>query len=55
MAQIRYNSKPSSAAIEIKKDDEIKIEFENPQLAITPGQSIVFYEDDTLIGGAIIK
>ena len=55
MAQIRYNSKPSLAKIEINADDEINIEFENPQLAITPGQSIVFYEDNTLIGGAIIK
>ena len=55
MAQIRYNSKPSPAAISIKKRNEIKIKFENPQLAITPGQSIVFYRDDILIGGAIIK
>ena len=54
-AQIRYNSKPSLAAIDLNKDNEIKIKFENPQLAITPGQSIVFYDDDTLIGGAIIK
>ena len=51
MAQIRYNSKPSLAKIEINADDEINIEFENPQLAITPGQSIVFYENNTLIGG----
>ena len=31
-----------------------KVEFEDPQLAITPGQSIVFYKKDFLIGGAII-
>ena len=54
MAQIRYNSKPSPATIDINKDSEIKIKFENPQLAITPGQSIVFYIDNILIGGAII-
>ena len=55
MAQIRYNSKPSSAIINMNKNNEIKIEFKTPQQAITPGQSIVFYIDDILIGGAIIK
>ena len=55
MAQIRYNSKPSSAIITMQEDNEIKIQFKNPQLAITPGQSVVFYINETLIGGAIIK
>ena len=35
--------------------NELEINFETPQLAITSGQSIVFYQDDLLIGGAIIK
>ena len=40
----------------IERIDSIyAITFEDPQLAITPGQSVVFYDDDTLIGGGIIE
>tara|TARA_A100001011_G_C14315829_1_gene847935 strand:- start:4004 stop:5080 length:1077 start_codon:yes stop_codon:yes gene_type:complete len=53
-AKIRYNSKSSTAIIN-KKNGELKINFKDPQLAITPGQSIVFYQNEYLIGGAIIK
>ena len=53
-AKIRYNSKSSLATIN-KVKNELEINFETPQLAITSGQSIVFYQDDLLIGGAIIK
>ena len=34
---------------------KIKVIFGNPQLAVTPGQSIAFYIDDILIGGGIIE
>ena len=53
-AKIRYNSKSSSAIIE-KGNKELIIKFSEPQLAITPGQSIVFYNEEEMIGGAIIK
>ena len=53
-AKIRYNSKSSSAIIK-KKKEELEIRFSEPQLAITPGQSVVFYNEDEVIGGAIIK
>ena len=53
-AKIRYNSESSSAVIE-KELEEFKITFSKPQLAITPGQSVVFYSGDRMIGGAIIK
>jgi len=49
-AKIRYRHK--SAAGIIKKDN--KFIFNQPQRAITPGQSIVFYRDQELLGGAII-
>jgi len=35
-------------------EGRIKIDFESPKRAITPGQSVVFYEGDDLVGGAII-
>lgn len=35
-------------------DGEVTIEFDSPKRAITPGQSVVFYENDDLVGGAVI-
>ncbi|MEW6061941.1 MAG: tRNA 2-thiouridine(34) synthase MnmA [Bacteroidota bacterium] len=35
-------------------EGRIKVEFKNPKRAITPGQSVVFYDGDDLVGGAII-
>ena len=51
--QIRYNSIPAQAKIQFK-EDAIEVNFSEPQLAITPGQSIVFYNDNILLGGGII-
>lgn len=52
--KIRYNSKGGYSTIKKNKDKYI-ISFDDPQLAITPGQSIVFYRKNTLLGGGIIE
>ena len=52
--KIRYNSVGSIALIE-KIDGSYLVTFEESQLAITPGQSIVFYNEETLLGGGIIE
>lgn len=52
-AKIRYRAEKSKAKINFEKDN-VKVIFEEPQRAITPGQSVVFYDDDILIGGGII-
>ena len=52
--RIRYNSDGASASI-YKKNNKFFCEFEKPQIAVTPGQSMVFYINDTLIGGGIIE
>ncbi len=53
-AKIRYQTKESSCKI-IPQKNGIKVIFKKPQLSITPGQSIVFYEGDYLIGGGVIQ
>ena len=49
----RYSAKQSKAKI-IQDGDFIKVKFNEPQRAITPGQSAVFYLDDIVIGGGKI-
>ncbi len=52
--KIRYNAKPASALVKVN-GTQAEVIFDNPQRAITPGQSVVFYENNILIGGGIIQ
>ena len=54
LAKPRYVSPLSSAMIEPFMEDRVKVTFEKPQGALTPGQSIVFYQGDVVLGGGII-
>jgi tRNA-specific 2-thiouridylase len=49
----RYSSKQAKAKL-YEENKLIKVEFEEPQRAITPGQSAVFYIDDIVLGGGKI-
>lgn len=53
--KIRYTAKESPALMTVEGEDFVRVEFESPQRAVTPGQSIVFYKNDIVIGGGIIK
>ncbi len=54
-AKVRYRAEASKATVSQTKNNEVKVEFEKPQRAITPGQSVVFYtDDDIMIGGGKI-
>lgn len=54
-AKIRYAAMPAAARLEKLSDGRIKTVFEEPQRAATPGQSIVFYKGDLVIGGGFIS
>jgi tRNA-uridine 2-sulfurtransferase len=52
--QIRYRAKPVSATIEACGDHSLRLRFEEPQRAVTPGQSAAVYEGERLLGGGRI-
>lgn len=53
-AKIRYNSVESDAQLIPLENKSVQVIFKNPQRAITPGQSVVFYCGDEVLGGGII-
>lgn len=53
-AKIRYAAKPAAASLKLLPDWKILATFEEPQRAPTPGQSIVFYRNDLVLGGGFI-
>jgi tRNA-specific 2-thiouridylase len=53
-AKIRYSHKGSKCVIRKIDKDTVECIFEEPQRAITPGQAVVFYEGDIVIGGGTI-
>jgi tRNA-specific 2-thiouridylase len=52
--KIRYKSNFAEAKILKHKKNSVKVIFKNPQKAITPGQSAVFYKGKELLGGGVI-
>ena len=52
-AKIRYGSKFAACKV-TEEENFLQAEFFEPQRAVTPGQSIVFYDDDEVLGGAVI-
>ena len=54
-AKVRYSAKLSPARVTYLGDNRIRVVFDQPQRAITSGQSVVFYDGDCLVGGGIIE
>jgi len=54
-AKIRYNFQEQPATVVPEDEDCVRVIFDLPQKAVTPGQSVVFYQDDIVVGGGIIK
>ena len=54
-AKIRYSHKGAPCTVKRTAGDEVVCIFEEPQRAITPGQAVVFYREDYVVGGGTIK
>ncbi len=54
-ARIRYAHRGASCQIIPRNDGCIEVHFKEEQTAISPGQSVVFYNDSTVLGGGVIK
>lgn len=53
-AKIRYNHKGAWCTVEKTGADEVLCTFEEPQRAVTPGQAVVFYDGEYVLGGGTI-
>jgi len=53
-AKIRHRHEAAPAMLEPAGDDRALITFDHPQRAITPGQAVVFYQNETVVGGGWI-
>lgn len=53
-AKFRYRQKDQSVTIHPQLNQTWKVEFHEPQRAVTPGQSVVLYQDELCLGGGII-
>ncbi len=54
-AKIRYQAPAAPAMVTPYKDGQVRVDFTEPQRSVTPGQSVVFYQGDELIGGGTIR
>ncbi len=54
LAKVRYNHAGSKATVHRIGEDEAEVLFEEPVRAVTPGQSVVFYDGDYVAGGGVI-
>ncbi|MBO4520073.1 MAG: tRNA 2-thiouridine(34) synthase MnmA [Alphaproteobacteria bacterium] len=55
VAKIRSSQPPTPVRVSLTAADEIKIDFELNQRGVAPGQSVVLYDGDLILGGGIIK
>ncbi len=53
--KIRYKHPKTPAIVYPERNNEVRVVFDEPQSAVTPGQAAVFYNGDTVLGGGWIK
>jgi tRNA-specific 2-thiouridylase len=54
-AQIRYRHREAAATLDAREDNRVHVTFDEPQTAIAPGQAVVFYDGDEVVGGGWIE
>jgi len=54
-AQIRYNSEAAAATVTLLTDDRFQVVFDEPRHGVAPGQAVVLYDGDTVLGGGWIE
>ena len=54
MAKVRHSQRQTPAVVYPEEDGFARVEFREPQRAVTPGQAVVLYRDDMVIGGGTI-
>ena len=54
-AKVRYAHQGADATVYMTEDGNLICEFDEPQRAITPGQALVMYDGDYVVGGGVIK
>ena len=53
-AKIRYRQTEQPCEVTVEEDGSVQVLFDRPQRAITPGQAVVLYDGDTVLGGGTI-
>lgn len=55
MAKVRYRQNDQPCALSYSPEQGYRVDFDSPQRAVTPGQSVVFYQHDLCLGGGVIE
>lgn len=53
-AKTRYRQSDQPCTVTVRDDGRLQVSFSEPQRAVTPGQSLVLYQDEVCLGGAVI-
>ncbi len=54
-AKTRYQATEAPCTVTILENDQVEVVFDQPQRALTPGQAVVLYQEDVVLGGGVIR